>query len=151
MAEHIVFADGTSFACPEQAAAPVMGWPKEREWKTISVLATAEEVRAVFVDGAAYVREWESQTGENEGQPIYETMSEDLSAYSVAGDIVDHRDGTVTVFMGKPTELEILRELLQTANQVIGGEISVEDYQAAVLAKGEGIGEIGIIKDKGKS
>lgn len=117
MAESIVFADGTRFDCPEQAEAPVMGWPKEREWKKISVLATAEAVKAAFMDGAAYARAWESQTGEDEqGQPTYETLSEDLSAYSLAGEIVDHRDGVITVFMGKPTEAEILRGLLQSAN-----------------------------------
>jgi hypothetical protein len=31
---------------------------------------------------------------------------EDMSAYSIAGDITDHRDGTVSIKMGKPTETE---------------------------------------------
>lgn len=32
----------------------------------------------------------------------------DYSDYSKAGDVTDHRDGTVTVKMGKPTDKEIL-------------------------------------------
>lgn len=32
----------------------------------------------------------------------------DNSDYSIAGDIIDHRDGTVTVKMGKPTAKELL-------------------------------------------
>lgn len=32
----------------------------------------------------------------------------DNSDYSIAGDIIDHRDGTVTVKMGKPTAEELL-------------------------------------------
>lgn len=39
----------------------------------------------------------------------------DNSEYSIAGDIVDHRNGTVTVKMGKPTEIEILRKQLENA------------------------------------
>lgn len=31
---------------------------------------------------------------------------EDMSTYSLAGDITDHRDGTVSIKMGKPTETE---------------------------------------------
>lgn len=31
---------------------------------------------------------------------------EDMSEYSIAGDITDHRDGTVSIKMGKPTETE---------------------------------------------
>lgn len=29
-----------------------------------------------------------------------------MSTYSLAGDITDHRDGTVSIKMGKPTETE---------------------------------------------
>ena len=36
----------------------------------------------------------------------------DHSDYSIAGDIVDHRDGTISIKMGKPTDLELAYELL---------------------------------------
>lgn len=47
---------------------------------------------------------------DNDGNPTGQTeevvTEEDMSAYSLAGEIVDHRDGTVSVKMGKPTETE---------------------------------------------
>ena len=50
------------------------------------------------------------------GNPIYRELEHvdeyDNSDYSVAGDITIHRDGTVTVKMGKLTELETALELL---------------------------------------
>lgn len=45
-----------------------------------------------------------------DGAPVMETVTQDTetdySAWSLSGDITDHRDGTVTVKMGKPTDLE---------------------------------------------
>lgn len=47
---------------------------------------------------------------DNDGNPTGQTeevvTEEDMSAYSIAGDITDHRDGTVSIKMGKPTETE---------------------------------------------
>lgn len=47
---------------------------------------------------------------DNDGNPTGQTeevvTEEDMSAYSLAGEIVDHRDGTVSIKMGKPTESE---------------------------------------------
>lgn len=47
---------------------------------------------------------------DEQGEPTGETeevvTEEDMSAYSLSGDITDHRDGTVSVKMGKPTEAE---------------------------------------------
>lgn len=40
------------------------------------------------------------------GQTEEVVTEEDMSAYSLAGEIVDHRDGTVSIKMGKPTEAE---------------------------------------------
>lgn len=48
---------------------------------------------------------------DNDGNPTGETegvvTEEDMSAYSLAGEIVDHRDGTVSIKMGRPTESEL--------------------------------------------
>lgn len=41
------------------------------------------------------------------GQTEEVVTEEDMSTYSLAGDITDHRDGTVSVKMGKPTESEL--------------------------------------------
>lgn len=40
----------------------------------------------------------------------------DNSDYNIAGDITDHRDGTITVKMGKLTELEEAYELMLGGN-----------------------------------
>lgn len=47
---------------------------------------------------------------DNDGNPTGQTeevvTEEDMSAYSLAGEITDYRDGTVSIKMGKPTETE---------------------------------------------
>lgn len=47
---------------------------------------------------------------DNDGKPTGQTeevvTEEDMSAYSLAGEITDYRDGTVSIKMGKPTEAE---------------------------------------------
>ena len=45
--------------------------------------------------------------GNPTGQTTDYDTEEDMSAYSLAGDITDHRDGTVSIKMGKPTESEL--------------------------------------------
>lgn len=56
---------------------------------------------------------------DNDGNPTGQTeevvTEEDMSAYNLAGEIVDYRDGTVSVKMGKPTEAETLRAQLADA------------------------------------
>ena len=53
---------------------------------------------------------------DEQGQPTGETKEVineyDNSEYSLAGDITDHRDGTISIKMGKPTETETLRAQL---------------------------------------
>ena len=44
--------------------------------------------------------------GNSTGQTEEVVTEEDMSAYSLAGEITDYRDGTVSVKMGKPTEAE---------------------------------------------
>ena len=46
------------------------------------------------------------ENGELTGQTEEVVTEEDMSAYSLAGEITDYRDGTVSVKMGKPTEAE---------------------------------------------
>ena len=51
---------------------------------------------------------------DEDGNQIMEekTTEWDNSEYSMSGSITDHRDGTVTIKMGKPTDLETAYELL---------------------------------------
>lgn len=65
----------------------------DRQSKAITLTMTPAAAAELFVDGL----EWSIVDGEEEF---------DNSDYSIAGDITDHRDGTVTVKMGKPTALE---------------------------------------------
>ena len=76
---------------------------------------------ALFVDGVAWsiVQQNEVPVFEQDengesiqvGTEIKETEF-DNSEYSIAGDITDHRDGTITVKMGKLTDLEQAYEIM---------------------------------------
>lgn len=90
----------------------------DRDTKTIRTAMTFEEASALFVDGLewsiVYVQElYDDKTGNivQEEPEIY-----DNSDYCVAGDITDHRDGTVSVKMGKITDGEALAELMEVLN-----------------------------------
>lgn len=84
-------------------AASVRGTLGNRDWdgrdsKAITLTMDYARAAQLFVDGTPW-----SIVCQEEGQPEKEY---DNSEYSVAGDIIVHRDGTVTVMMGKATELE---------------------------------------------
>ena len=100
-----------------------------RETKSITLEMGYAEAAALFVDGVAWsiVEQYEVpvyQAGENgelildeNGEPVQTgtKMQEtewDNSEFSIAGDLTDHRDGTVTVKMGKLTELEEAYEIM---------------------------------------
>lgn len=95
-----------------------------RESKAITLemdYATAVET---FVDGIAW------SIVQTEELPVYEKNEEgevvqvgteihqqeyDNSDFIVAGDIADHRNGSITAKMGKPTQTEILEQQLENA------------------------------------
>lgn len=120
----ITNADGTerAFDCPVQPAAPIATLNRGREWKAISVVGTADEVKAAFVDGISYRQQWESAIIAEDGTQTTETQTRDLSDYCVAGDVVDTRDGNVTVYMGRKTEVEKLREQVEVLDVLLGEE-----------------------------
>ena len=79
--------------------AVVLGRMTDREWDdrestAVTMAGGYAEATALWHDGA----EWAITT---DGEEAY-----DNSEYSILGDITVHRDGTYTVKMGKPTELE---------------------------------------------
>lgn len=79
-----------------------------RESKAITLEMDSATASTLFVDEVPWsIVHGEPMVGPetNEVIPAPET---DMSDFCVAGSIVDNRDGTVTVKMGKPTDAEIL-------------------------------------------
>lgn len=84
-----------------------------RETQTVQLTMTAAEAAALLPSNTPWsivFRETKDKL-DNDGNPTGQTeevvTEEDMSTYSLAGDITDHRDGTVSVKMGKPTESEL--------------------------------------------
>ena len=83
-----------------------------RDTKTVTLTMTHAEVAALLPDNTPWsiVQRDMVDVLDEQGQPTGETKEVvneyDNSEYSLAGDITDHRDGTVGIKMGKPTETE---------------------------------------------
>ena len=73
----------------------------KRTFLRLTVLAAHAEAAALFTDGADY----SLIAADGEETP--------LSSFCVAGDIVDHRDGRVSVYMGEKTEGEMAYDALE--------------------------------------
>ena len=97
--------------------AAVNGVNNDRTWdgrdtKTITLTMTHAEVAALLPDNTPWsiVQRETVDVLDEQGQPTGETKEVvneyDNSAYSLSGAITDHRDGTVSIKMGKPTETE---------------------------------------------
>lgn len=81
-----------------------------RESKSITLTMSHDEVVALLPDGTPWSIVQRTPAPDESGT---ENENEwDNSAYSLSGDIIDHRDGTVTIKMGKPTDLEDAYEML---------------------------------------
>ena len=102
--------------------ATVSGRLSDREWdgrasKAITLEMDYETAKALFVDGVAWsiVQKEEvpayDENGKQTGTEMQETEF-DNSEYNLAGDITDHRDGTITAKMGKLTDLEEAYEIM---------------------------------------
>lgn len=78
----------------------------------------------IYIPHTTKQQKIDPETGEpmvdENGDPIMEEIdtSEDYdnSEFSVRGDIIEHPDGTISVKMGKPTDLEQAYELLYGGN-----------------------------------
>ena len=82
-----------------------------RESKSITLEMSHAEALELFVDGLAWsiVFQGDSYLDTETGETVTPEAEEyDNSDFCVAGDITDHRDGTVTVKMGKYTNEELL-------------------------------------------
>lgn len=112
--------------------AVITGRLNDKDWdnrasKAIKVEMSYQDAQTAFVDGVNWFIEEEveevvdkliekvetDETGEEYivhetvRETVINVVSHDNSEYSLAGDIIDHRDGTVTVKMGKPTDIEM--------------------------------------------
>ena len=83
-----------------------------RETQTVHLTMPYAQAAALLPSGTPWsnvFRETKDKL-DNDGNPTGETeevvTEEDMSAYSLSGVITDHRDGTVSIKMGKPTEAE---------------------------------------------
>lgn len=92
-----------------------------RETQTVHLTMPYAQAAALLPSGAPWsnvFRETKDKL-DNDGNPTGQTeeavTEEDMSAYSLAGEITDYRDGTVSIKMGKPTETETLRAQLEDA------------------------------------
>ena len=90
-----------------------------RSSKAIKIEMAYDEAKSLFIDDVNWsiVEEREEiveevkEDGENVSVPTIVSNEYDNSEYSIAGDIIDHRDGYVTIKMGKPTAEELLAML----------------------------------------
>lgn len=109
--------------------ASVAGRMSDAEWdgresKAITMTADFSTADSLFQDGAAWsivsedpvpvYNEQGNPVIGDDGEPVYETQQTefDNSEYSIRGDLTVHVDGTCTVKMGKPTDLEDAYEML---------------------------------------
>lgn len=97
--------------------AAISGANNDRTWdgrdtKTVTLTMTHDQVAALLPDTTPWsiVQRETMDVLDEQGNPTGETeevVNEwDNSEYSLSGAITDHRDGTVSIKMGKPTETE---------------------------------------------
>lgn len=76
-----------------------------RESKSVTLAMTYDEANKLFVNDIVWSVEGDYLDTDGVNLIHYKT---DLSDYALAGPIIDNRDGTVTIKMGKYTEKELL-------------------------------------------
>lgn len=102
--------------------ATISGRVQDKDWdnresKAITLEMDYPTAAALFVDGLDWsiVQQEEvpvfDENGNQTGTEVQETEF-DNSDYNLAGDITDHRDGRITVKMGKLTDLEEAYEIM---------------------------------------
>lgn len=92
----------------------------------LTIEANINDALTVFTNNAVWgIREYDvdPETGN-----VLETYNDyDYSEYCIASDIIDHRDGSLTIYMAKKTEEEIQMEQLQENNETLAillGEVT---------------------------
>ena len=111
----------------QEYAAGITGTDMDTRWnhrkcKTIRLEMPYETASALFQNNVPWsiIEREETPVLDENGEPTGEVTTEqneyDNSGYCVAGDITDHRDGTVSVKMGMATADEILAILTGEAS-----------------------------------
>lgn len=109
-----------------------------RESKSIQVEMSYADALKIFVNDLKWyiIQDVEKYIEkEDENGEIYfvqEIIKEsyDNSEYNLAGDIIDHRNGKITVKMGKPTMEEQLQEMVQiAANSEYQNILAMDDVE----------------------
>ena len=106
--------------------ATINGYKPDRAWdnresKAITLDMPYADAAAIFVDGLAWSIVMDVEQEQEDGSIVTVQEEYDNSDYSMAGSITDNRDGTLTVKMGKPTQLETMQA--QLANAVTQAEL----------------------------
>lgn len=75
---------------------------------TVTIKGSTAEIAALLPNNAPWSLIEREDALDELGAPTGQTVDHerDMSEYSLSGDITDHRDGTVSIKMGKPTETE---------------------------------------------
>lgn len=75
---------------------------------TVTIKASAAEIAALLPNNAPWSLIEREDVLDELGAPTGQSVDHerDMSEYSLSGDITDHRDGRVSIKMGKPTETE---------------------------------------------
>lgn len=113
----------------EKYPAVINGQMNDRDWdnretKSITLSLPYAEVKEAFSDGASWsiVMDSEREKYDENGDPVLDENNQvvieefeeefDNSDFHLSGPITDNRDGTCTIKMGKPTDLEDAYEML---------------------------------------
>jgi hypothetical protein len=97
--------------------AKISGRVADRDWDnresaSITLEMDYETAIGLFVDGLAWSIVERTEIDGETHDALY-----DNSEFNLAGDLTDHRDGTITVKMGKLTELEEAYEIMFGGNE----------------------------------
>ena len=93
--------------------ASISGRMNDHDWggrssKTIHLTMSTADATSLFVDDV----QWSIVDEYIDDQEQTQQIEYDNSEYCIAGDITDHRDGTVSVKMGKATDKELLEIMI---------------------------------------
>ena len=136
----VVFDDGTIF---NTAPYPIESEPcifdkyvvldqQYREVLRITIAnATIDEIKAHFTDDAVFsIRQTETKKNED-GSEYEEDVDYPKTEFCILGDIVCHKNGNITVYMGKKTEHELEVQALEEENaQLLFDNLTGEDFNA---------------------
>lgn len=112
---------------------------------TVTIKASAAEIAALLPNNAPWSLIEREDVLDESGAPTGQTVDHerDMSEYSLSGDITDHRDGTVSIKMGKPTETEsAVGAMVALTGEVVTAERAAElrpmiEMAAMSLSDGE--------------